>query len=67
MAKTLETILDNRLYYLADTWDWLCPEQVGFRKNQSCDDLNPCLTQSISDEYQAPKPKKTIVALRDYS
>ncbi len=34
VAKTLEKILRNRLYYLAETRDWLCTEQAGFRKNR---------------------------------
>ncbi len=36
VAKTLERILLNRLYYLADTRDWLCTEKAGFRNNRSC-------------------------------
>ncbi len=67
MAKTLERILHNRLYYLAETRDRLCTEQTGFRKNRSCEDQILRLTLSISDGYQATKPKKTVLALLDYS
>ncbi len=67
VAKTLERILRNRLYYLAETWGWLCTEQAGFGKNQSCEGQILRLKQSISDGYQVTKPKKTILALLDYS
>ncbi len=33
VAKTLERILYNRLYFLSETRDWLCTEQAGFHKN----------------------------------
>ncbi len=58
----MEGILHNRLYYLAETRDWPCTEHARFRKNRSCADL-----QSISDGYPATKPKKTVLALLDYS
>ncbi len=65
-GKTLEGILHNRLYYLADTRDWLCTEQAGFRKNRSCEDQILCLTQSMCG-YHATKPKKTGLAFLDFS
>ncbi len=67
VAKTLERYLHDRLYYLAETRDWLCTEQAGFRKNRSCEDQVLRLTQSISDGYQVTTPKKTVLALFDYS
>ncbi len=66
VAKTLDIILHNRLYYVAETRDWLCTEHAGFRKNRSCEDQILRLTQSISDGYQATKPKKTVLALLDF-
>ncbi len=67
MAKTLEIILQSRLYYLAETRDRLCTEQAGFRKNRSCEDQILRLTLLTSDGYQATKPKKTVLALLDHS
>ncbi len=61
VVKTLERILHNRLYYLAETLDWLCTYQASFRKNRSCEDQVLRLMQSISDGYQATKPKKTVL------
>ncbi len=58
-GKTLERILHSRL--------WLCNKQVGFRKNRSCEDQILRITQLISDGYQATKPKKTDLALLNYS
>ncbi len=46
-GKTLEGILHNRLYYLADPRDWLCTEQAGFPKNRSSEDHILYLTQSM--------------------
>ncbi len=67
VAKVLERIRHNRLYYLMETRNWLCTEQAGFCKNRSCEDQILRLTQSISDGYQAIKPKKIALALLDYS
>ncbi len=66
VAKTLRRILHNRLYYLAETRDWLCTEQAGLRRNQSCEDQILRLTQSITEGCRATKPKKTVLALFDY-
>ncbi len=67
MAKTLEKILHNRLYYLAETLDWLCTEQAGFRKNRTCEDQILRIAQPISDRYQTTKPKRTILTIFDCS
>ncbi len=66
-GKTLERILNNRLYYLEETRDWLCTEQAGFRKNRPCKGQILRLSQSTSDGYQATKPKKAALAFLDYS
>ncbi len=52
---------------MAESWDWLCTELAGFRRNRSCEDQILRLKQLISDGYQAIKPKKTVRALLDYS
>ncbi len=67
VAKTLERIHHNRLYDLTETREWQCTEQAGFRKNRSYEDQILRLMQSISDGYQASKPKETGLALLDYS
>ncbi len=65
----MQTVLNNRLYYLAETRDWICTEQAKIKKNnknRSCEDQILLLTHSISGRYQATKPKKTVLALLDY-
>ncbi len=63
VAKTLSRILHNGLFYLAETRDWQCTEQAGFRKNRSCDGQILSLKQSISGGYQAIKPKNSVLVL----
>ncbi len=67
VAKTIERMIHNRLYYLAETRGWLCPEQAGFRTSRSCEDQILRVTQTISDGYQATKPKRTVLTLLDFS
>ncbi len=63
----MERMIHNRLYYLAETRGWLCPEQVGFRTSRSCEYQILRVTQTISDEYQATTPKRTVPTLLDFS
>ncbi len=67
VAKTMERMISNRLYYLAETRNWLCPEQAGFRTSRSGEDQILRVTQTISNGYQATKPKRTVRALLDFS
>ncbi len=67
VAKTMERMIHNRLYYLAETRGWLCPEQVGFRTSRSCEDQILRVTQTIGDGFQATKPKRTVLTLLDLS
>ncbi len=60
VAKMLERILHSRLNHLAETRNWLCTEKASFRKNMSCKDQILHFMQLISDNYQAPKPKKDL-------
>ncbi len=39
VAKTMERMVHNRLYNLAETTGWLCSEQAGFRKLRPCEDM----------------------------
>ncbi len=34
VAKTMKRMIHNRLYYLAETRGWLCPEHAGFRTSR---------------------------------
>ncbi len=63
----MERMIHNRLYYLAKTQGWLCPEQAGFRTSRSCEDQVLRATQTISDGYQTTKPKRTVLTRLDFS
>ncbi len=62
----MERVIHNRLYYLAETRGWLCPEQAGFKTSRSCEDQIPRVTQTISDGYQATMPRRTILTPQDF-
>ncbi len=67
MSNALERTFNKRLYYMVEIHDWINIEQAGFHKNRSGEDQVLRHTQSIGDQYQATKPKKTVLALLDYS
>ncbi len=67
IVKTMEWMVHNRLYNLAETRRWLCSEQAGFRKLRSCEDQILRITQTISDGFQAAKPQRSLMALLDFS
>ena len=63
----MERMINNRLYYLAETKGWLSHNQAGFRKGRSCEDQILKLIHHASDGFQAKKPMRTVMALLDYS
>jgi len=65
LMKTLERMVVNRLYYMAETRGWLTSAQAGFRKQRSCEDQILRLTQGVSDSFQ--RGKRTLMVLIDYS
>ena len=38
LGKVLEKIINDRLYYLAESQGWFHPAQAGFKKGKGCDD-----------------------------
>jgi len=68
VGKTLERIINNRLYYIAEQKGWISKAQAGFRKQRSCEDQILRITQHISDGFQQkPKARRTVMVLLDYS
>ena len=67
VAKTLERLIHNRLYFLAESRSWICPEQAGVRKQRGCEDLVLNIIQGVSDGFQQRPPKRSVMALLDYS
>ena len=68
VVKTIERMICNRLYTMAEVNGWLCNEQAGFRKYRSTEDQIVKLIQRISDGFQArPQALRTVMVLLDYS
>jgi ribonuclease HI len=67
VAKTLERIVNRRLYHLAETSGWLSPEQAGFRRLHSCEDQVIRVVQSISDAFQQTPAQRSVAVLLDFS
>ncbi len=62
----MERKVQHRLYNLAETREWLCSEQAGFRKLRSCEDQILGITQTISDGFQAAKPQRNLMVFPDF-
>jgi ribonuclease HI len=67
VAKLLERMVAERLYYLAEKHQWLNEQQAGFRKGRSCEDQIIRLTQAIEDGFQRKKSRKSVLVLLDFS
>ena len=66
VVKTIERMICNRLYTMAEVNGWLCNEQAGFRKYRSTEDQIVKLIQRISDGFQArPQALRTVMVLLD--
>ncbi len=59
--------MHNCVYNLAETRGWLSSEQADFRKLRSSVDQIFCITQTISDLYQAAKPQHSLMAFLEFS
>ena len=67
MVKLLERLINNRLYFLAESGGWLDKNQAGFRKGRCCEDQVIKLIQHVSDGFQEKTPLRTVMAQFDYS
>ena len=67
VGKTLERMINNRLYSLAENNGWISNRQAGFRKGRSCEDQILRFTQNISDGFQESPARRTVMLLLDYS
>ena len=67
LVKLLERMIATRLIHIVETNGLLSNAQCGGRKNRCCEDLITRLTQAIDDGFQEKKPKRTVMALFDYS
>ena len=67
VAKLLERMLADRLYYIAETKNPFSPIQAGFRRGRSCVDQILRIVQSIEDRFQKKPMHHSVLVLLDFS
>ena len=67
LAKLMERLVANRLKHLAESAGLWCQDQAGFRAQRCSEDQVLKLSQSVFDGFQCKKPKRTVLALLDFS
>ena len=67
IAKTVERMVASRLAHLAESKQWWCEDQAGFRRLRSCEDQVLRISQTISDGFQARPSQRGVLVLLDYS
>ena len=67
IVKLLERMVNDRLYYLAESQGWFHPAQAGFRKGRGCDDQIARVIQEIQDGFQHSPFKRSVIVLLDFS
>ena len=67
LAKLMERLVANRLKHIAEDAGLWCKDQAGFRAQRCTEDQVLKLSQSVLDGFQCKKPKRTVLALLDFS
>ena len=67
LGKLMERLIANRLKHLAESAGLWCKDQAGFRAQRCTEDQVLKLSQSVLDGFQCKKPKRTVLALLDFS
>ena len=67
VAKLLERMFAERIYYEAETKGWFANTQAGFRRGHSCADQIVRITQAIEDGFQQREMNRSVLVLLDYS
>ena len=68
VSKLFERIILSHLLFFLESNSILSPRQDGFRPGRSTLDQILCLSQSISDEFNKPRPgSRTILSTIDFS
>jgi hypothetical protein len=60
-------MVNDRLYYLAESQGWFHTSQAGFRKEMECDDKIARVIQEIQDGFQHSPFKRSVIVLLDFS
>ena len=66
-VQSLERILADRLYYIAETNNLFSQFQVGFRKGRSCDDEITWIIQTIKDGFQQRPMKRSVLIFFNFN
>ena len=67
LAKLMERLVANRLKHIAESAGLWSKDQAGFRAQRCTEDQVLKLSQSVFDGFQCRKPKRTVLALLDFS
>ena len=67
LGKLMERLVANRLKHIAESAGLWSENQAGFRAQRCTEDQILKLSQSIFDGFQCRKPKRTVLALLDFS
>jgi hypothetical protein len=67
VVKTMERMVANRLYYIAETNGMFSDLQAGFRRGRSCEDQILKIVQAIEDGFQEKPMKRSVLVMLDYS
>ena len=63
IAKTMERMVANPLYHLAEVNGWFHPSQAGFRKDRSYEDQITRVVERISDGFNAKPMQRSVLVL----
>ena len=66
-VQSLERILADRLYYIAETNNLFSQFQVSFRKGRSCEDEITWIIQAIKDGFQQRPMKRSVLTFFDFN
>ncbi len=67
VAKLMERVLADRLYYIAETKRLFSHFQAGFRKGRCCEDQILKIVQAIEDGFQKKPMERSVLTLLDFS
>ena len=67
VVKTMERMVADRLYYIAETRGMFSDLQAGFRRGRSCEDQILKMVQAIEDGFQKKKMERSVLVMLDYS
>ena len=67
VVKTMERMVGDRLYHIAETSGMFSDLQAGFRRGRSCEDQILKMVQAIEDGFQKKEMERSVLVMLDYS